>query len=690
MKFKADKQQSLAESASDFILVCCRHFFKGHPPRLGSRASTWLLQENDGEYYTRTNQRRESTWQQQREQKSPPVRSGASVPLSPVAKRTRYSKKKREAENTKVPKPPVKQKKPYRELADKTRRLAEFHKYVCNLEPNLDDAIALVRDWLTKHEKKLTASEEYVRHACKSFRDAVPGMSAIHRTVACVDLLESMETRPSLGKLESIAEVSEATARRAIQHRQSLLAAPLVTVQEPAHQLVVEHPALSNKRKSRLKTIPTALDSARQQFLANWLRDNAPTKSGSLNAQCLRYPTFFAAYHIYCAHAVTSNMEPYGNVHFTRLLRTWGVKPLAYDEYACPKCYSLDCGDRSESLVVHEKAVKIGVERYRNSTDNVSDTATPGNIIVMLVDYARIHELGIGKGDAKKLSVLNITIVLTKNSQRCFDYFSCAKQGYAFMKEAFQRFANEFETLGVTSNASIHYWSDGGLRNYGTVSALHYLSKRLRHNIIAQFFPSYHGHSRCDAHFGLGKRTLRKTFPVGGLEFSDQVVSIFNSLVNSEAVKMAPKDLDEHWKSEDQWNLGKEENPSSWLHKGHGIKSWNMLTFANGLIAASAWSLEGGNLASSRQLYMDVPTKKKPDSDENLPSSTTTSSTTQPVPKQHVIHQASLVSASAPISSTETDIYNIDHSQLLGLLSVPTVVSTETTEKSRSVPAERC
>jgi len=100
------------------------------------------------------------------------------------------------------------------------------------------------------------------------------------------------------------------------------------------------------------------------------------------------------------------------------------------------------------------------------------------------------------------------------------------------MQAAFRKFETQLKKLNVREGLELYFWSDGGLRNYGTLAALWELSKRIQHGITMEFLPSYHGHSRCDAHFGRGKIALRKTYPSGGLNSVGQVMHVFRLLKN--------------------------------------------------------------------------------------------------------------------------------------------------------------
>jgi len=135
------------------------------------------------------------------------------------------------------------------------------------------------------------------------------------------------------------------------------------------------------------------------------------------------------------------------------------------------------------------------------------------------------------------LSILNFTLVISGNAEYHFDFFGTEKQEYSFVEASIKALADKISPYvqykdknGQVVSCRIHLWSDCELRTYGTVVNIHQLTTILKVQIIHTFFPRYHGHSRCDAHFGRGKMQLRKLFPSGGLENVIQVISIFQEM----------------------------------------------------------------------------------------------------------------------------------------------------------------
>lgn len=305
--------------------------------------------------------------------------------------------------------------------------------------------------------------------------------------------------------------------------------------------------------------------------------------------------------------------KTYSFRRFCHLCREWGVKPINYDQYSCPHCFRIDIGDKDPKLTEHTTLINNGVSCYRHSINALPNEPVPPSEIknvVIMIDYARIHELGTPKGEKKKLSVFNITVVLDRQTQYCYDFMSCSKQGWTFMSSAFQEFVPMLANLQIPKSAKITIWSDGGLRNYGTLEVINRFQRKIENCISLRFYPSYHGHSRCDAHFGQGKLSLRKGYPTGGLVSSQQVQEVFTKLKNTTAAILDTESL-EQFDEESSWDV------QDWKSKGQGVKSWQLFKFdGTGGIKVS------DVLQNGRYRHMPTPIRKVqlPNSEVNQPT----------------------------------------------------------------------
>lgn len=287
------------------------------------------------------------------------------------------------------------------------------------------------------------------------------------------------------------------------------------------------------RRRRRSASNRDRPSTKRQHLLREWCQDNAPTKSGSIDESRLRFSTYAEAYKAYHRDMEQKNEPPYSFSGFCSILYQWAIKPNRYDKYACPLCYLLHHSSLCLEEIANDKHQVQQDTIWPIFVQQVGDLRQNcAKFTLIIMDYSRIHELkaitAVEGSTPSKLSVLSFIVVLNGNKEHVFDYFAYGKQGQEFMKESLDHFKLSLKEL--IGRNPIMVWSDRGLRSYGTVSNLHELSQYLSQTIIHRFFPPYHGHSRCDTHFGRGKRLLRKFFPDGGLMNTVQVVETFQGL----------------------------------------------------------------------------------------------------------------------------------------------------------------
>lgn len=125
-----------------------------------------------------------------------------------------------------------------------------------------------------------------------------------------------------------------------------------------------------------------------------------------------------------------------------------------------------------------------------------------------------------------KLSCLGVTLISEDEAEpgnlvyRNFDYFSISKQNGAFLALGMNRFWDVFSPIINWNWEMIYLWADGGMETGAGLAVLLELQKSIADladelgaekfpYIQANFFPSYHGHNNCDAHFGRIKENLR-------------------------------------------------------------------------------------------------------------------------------------------------------------------------------------
>lgn len=314
-----------------------------------------------------------------------------------------------------------------------------------------------------------------------------------------------------------------------------------------------------------------------------------------------------------------SLVPPLSLSSFGLVLKHWGVLPQKYDKYACPHCASdqqatVDASSLPDSSP-HLELVTITATRYRACIDRLPMDwkDAPCTVeIVAIMDFARVHELGIPGHEKSKLSIFTVCIILDRKTQICFDVASHSPQTFHFMTAAFSFVAEKLNEMGVPAERNIVLWSDGGLRNYGTLQAVSRLQQNINRTIRLEFFAPYHGHSRCDAHFGNLKKKLRYEFPHAGPKRTEDVLNSMSTMKNTESLLVPNVELD---KKAPTWSK------SSWNEKGCGVKSWNIFLFKDPTqIVAYRWK-QGQSL--SRSQYMPVPVERSEDTEEPTETAST-------------------------------------------------------------------
>lgn len=371
-------------------------------------------------------------------------------------------------------------------------------------------------------------------------------------------------TKSLIKSLSEHSLISESTIYRARQHlivgivqqgpQQNLLAeippvareqpvpeAELIRIRNHIRRLNYQERVRYNVRR-RVGRLPRrSLDEIEQSLnpddreahlLIRFLRDEAPVKSGTTNIRTLRFGTWNGAYHGYLTWmAINGQNGPVMNIHtFTRTCKRWHIGRLRFDRYVCPICY-YQPNDNIEQLnqnyLEHRRIVGLMQEEYRNQLAQLQNS----NAVLLIVDYCRFHEVN-GKSVAThltykrdstknkksnmKTSLLGFTVVSTKDpqceSEKDFhiDLFGQVKQGPSFFKAGIMHLMTYLKSMPKQID-NIHIWGDGGLKTYGSISGFALLQSEFPHaRVSVHFFASYHGHGRCDAHFGIGKMISRR------------------------------------------------------------------------------------------------------------------------------------------------------------------------------------
>lgn len=135
------------------------------------------------------------------------------------------------------------------------------------------------------------------------------------------------------------------------------------------------------------------------------------------------------------------------------------------------------------------------------------------NQILIIFDFSTIHETA-----RFKLKILSCCVHWKEGANskhRYFDFLAIAKHDYRFVDYAFKILPYSLWDLVRVNlcNKEIFIWSDGGVKSNNALGTFQNLASVWRCTVHINFFAPHHGHSVVDAHFGTGKKTLRRWFP---------------------------------------------------------------------------------------------------------------------------------------------------------------------------------
>jgi hypothetical protein len=277
--------------------------------------------------------------------------------------------------------------------------------------------------------------------------------------------------------------------------------------------------------------------SPEEKFFVDWSWEVAPKGHSNDKKRRFIWITWKEAHEDYNRAAVMNNFPKRSYDWWKIRVDTNKIRKAKFDKYRCPIC--------CEGLIALSKRMKgerssendEKIAKYQKHTHLVktqsycfkyhkANLAENQSIIVM--DYSTIHET------AKfKLKDLNFTIYWQENGRllhQFVDFWSKEKKDYKYTALAFnQLICNPF----FYKFSTIFVWSDGGLK---TKEILYYISccaQDVKKIIQVNYFAPYHGHSVCDAHFGAGKRELRKSVGSGVVINEKQVIDCFSKLKNT-------------------------------------------------------------------------------------------------------------------------------------------------------------
>ena len=343
--------------------------------------------------------------------------------------------------------------------------------------------------------------------------------------------------------------------------------------------------------------------SLKQEELRAWVKDEAPVISGQKKLRQLKATTLTSAYKGYQS---ATGGKALHYCQFCNLMAIWGVRVQQYDQYACPYCYHevSDQNHSAEELQNHTTLVDEMYKRYREQVNGLPETFSVAQLyVVMQMDYCRIHELqraksSDGKTETRTLSIFDFTLIGDRQSEECHDFLSFEEQGPSIMFQVVQQFSEYWKSSKFKRIKKIYLWSDGGLKTYSMIHYLASLSEKIGADIIINFHAPYHGHGRCDAHFGRGKIRLRREYAVGGLHYAQQVCDTFNELKNTTAKLLREYPIIEEELEFAQWT------------KMPGIRSYHVFSIERARLTVTALVSNSPDVVPNQKIPKTMPIAK--------------------------------------------------------------------------------
>lgn len=262
-----------------------------------------------------------------------------------------------------------------------------------------------------------------------------------------------------------------------------------------------------------------------------------------------------------------------GLLEFCKSMLGLGVSPYNYEHSSCPFCFFMDLGDESDLLDEHREYVDFSARAFRSNMTllpSAVDDLSSVKDVVMMIDYALLYEVG----GHDPLSVMNISLLFDRRTQRSFDFASRSKHDWPFLSAAFELFIPMFKAIGIPKEAKIWLWAESCLKTYSILQVVGNFHKATGNEVVFRNFPYYHGHSRCDPSFGAGNFQSRKGYPCGGLVPPTQILEILRTFGRSSIVN-SPQGIAKSFDYEDDW-----ENVREWKrHASNGLFAFDQFEF---------------------------------------------------------------------------------------------------------------
>jgi hypothetical protein len=279
---------------------------------------------------------------------------------------------------------------------------------------------------------------------------------------------------------------------------------------------------------------PAIFNSGYWNWYIDWLWTVAPLGDSNNPNQMLTWNTWKGAHTAFQSAAASEGFKPKGYNWFKQWTKKQNVKLGKFDRYRCEQCCK-GLEAKSKKIPTQEDLTEIAsyqshVQLYKTQFELYSQQLQnlPPSKVFIVFDYSTVHET------AKfKLKDLNFTAFWTDEKGQhhtYFDFWGTGKKDFNFTVKSFYhlidlQFFRQFNECIL--------WADGGLKTNAIVHYFSAIAAEQNLPIQINYFAPHHGHSVCDAHFGQGKRALRKVVGVEVVKDQEQVMDAFSALSNT-------------------------------------------------------------------------------------------------------------------------------------------------------------
>lgn len=266
-------------------------------------------------------------------------------------------------------------------------------------------------------------------------------------------------------------------------------------------------------------------------WIVDWLVDHSPVRSGTENERHAEWGKWATLYLNY-KEAVEVFYPPRSERFIIALAQELKIRRATFDRYLCAICWQgLHPNDNSFPLKKrrgflaryqeHRQLVQTQCSLHKQQRKQLAKLE-----VLLIYDYTRFHETA-----EVKVHDLGV-VMITPDKVSYFDFFADAKHDYHYTAMVMTHFFATEETIQQATH--IHIWNDGALRTKENLHCFSLLGLKYNVPIEIFIFAPYHGHSMADAHFGVGKKKLRRAFGGGKIATLEDIQNQFVGMHNTQ------------------------------------------------------------------------------------------------------------------------------------------------------------